>query len=147
MKSSSGRISFKSSMWVMMLYIPFSLIFILIEPSTLEKGNIPCLLHTFYIDFKIPSTMGTSSHLGRALPHSLNSLNSLFFAWHPHNPFSWKAWRWLCHSACSDNDMPHSFQPLCQHQYAYASYGLLVQVLCLRLTKVVPTTSTHLRRK
>ena len=79
MKSSSGRISFKSSMWVMMLYIPFSLIFILVEPLTLEKGDIPCLLHTFYIDFKIPSTMGTSSHLGRALPHSLNSLNSLFF--------------------------------------------------------------------
>ena len=36
-KSLSGKISFKSSMCVMMLYGPFSLIFILIEPLTEKK--------------------------------------------------------------------------------------------------------------
>ena len=37
-KSLSGKISFKSSMCVMMLlYGPFSLIFILIEPLTVKK--------------------------------------------------------------------------------------------------------------
>ena len=46
-KSSSGRISFKSSMCVMMLYGPFSLIFILIEPLTVKKETIPCSFHSF----------------------------------------------------------------------------------------------------
>ena len=40
-KSSSEKIFFKSSMYVMMSYRQFSLIFILIEPLTNKKENIP----------------------------------------------------------------------------------------------------------
>ena len=46
-KSSSGKISFKSSMCVMMLHRPFSLIFILIEPLTEKKEKNPCLFDSF----------------------------------------------------------------------------------------------------
>ena len=45
-KSSSGKISFKSSMCVM-LRRPFSLIFILIEPLTEKKEKNPCLFDSF----------------------------------------------------------------------------------------------------
>ena len=45
-KSSSGKISFKSSMCVM-LRRPFSLIFILIEPLTVKKEKNPCLFDSF----------------------------------------------------------------------------------------------------
>ena len=60
-KSSSGKISFKSSMCVMMLYEPFSLIFILIEPLAVKKENIPCLFYSFYIDSTNPSCRDTNS--------------------------------------------------------------------------------------
>ena len=46
-KSLSGKISFKSSMCVTMLYGQFSLNFILIEPLTVKKEKIPCLFHSF----------------------------------------------------------------------------------------------------
>ena len=38
----------------------------------------------------------------------------------------------------SDDDMPRSFPPLFQHQYAETYYRLLALVLCLRLTKATP---------
>ena len=53
-KSSSGKMSFKSSMCVIILYGPFSLIFILIKPLTAKKENIACLFHCFYIDSTNP---------------------------------------------------------------------------------------------
>ena len=40
-KFSSGKVFFKSSMYVMMSYRQFFLIFILIEPLTNKKENIP----------------------------------------------------------------------------------------------------------
>ena len=53
-KSSSGKISFKSSMCVMMLYGPFSLIFILIEPLTVKKKTFLACYTAFYIDSTNP---------------------------------------------------------------------------------------------
>ena len=41
------EISFKPTMCVMMLYEPFSLIFILTEPLKMNKENIPCLFHNY----------------------------------------------------------------------------------------------------
>ena len=45
---------------------------------------------------------------------------------------------------CSDEDMPRYIPALCQYQYAEAPFRLLVQDLCLQLTKVtLPTQHIH----
>ena len=49
-----------------------------------------------------------------------------------------------CHA---HNHMPWSFPSLCQHQYAEVSCTLLASVLCLRLTRIIPTSSIHSRRE
>ena len=66
-KSSSGKISLKSSKCVMMLYGPFFLNFIVIEPLTVKKKIFLVCSTAFYIDSTDPCRRDTNSHLYRAL--------------------------------------------------------------------------------